>query len=169
MVKASSEGTDMEPAFEDKWVIERIIRLANHARSRGDSAVGCVIARDGVIIAEAFEQVNSAIDAAGHAEILAIRLACRALDSLDLTGCTLFTNVEPCWMCSYAIRDTGISEVVIGMAVPDIGGVTSRYPILSDPDIDGWRDPPVIRWVAFDYVVGSRQAAQVGPWSFRSP
>ena len=137
----------MEPAFEDKWVIERILRLADQARSHGDSAVGCAIARDGVIIAEAFEQVNSAKDVAGHAEILAIRLACQALDSLDLTGCTLYTNVEPCWMCSYAIRDTGISEVVLGTAVADIGGVTSRYPILSDPDIAGWGDPPVIRWV----------------------
>ena len=135
----------MEPVFEDKWVIERILRLADQARSRGDSAVGCVIARDGVIIAEAFEQVNSTKDAAGHAEILAIRLACKALDSLDLTRCALFTNVEPCWMCSYAIRDTGISEVVIGTVVADIGGVTSRYPILSDPDIAGWRDPPFER------------------------
>jgi len=49
-------------------------------------------------------------------------------------------------MCSYAIRETGISAVVIGRSIEDIGGVTSRYPILTDTAVDGWGPPPAIEW-----------------------
>jgi tRNA(adenine34) deaminase len=97
-------------------------------------------------VAEAAEQVRQDRDIAGHAELIAIRLACGAIDSLDLSACTLYTNVEPCWMCSYAIREARIATVVIGAPIDDIGGATSRFPILTDPDIADWVDPPIVRW-----------------------
>ena len=121
--------------------------LAEQSRKTGDAAVGAVIVRDNAMVAEATERVCATMDIAGHAEILVIRYACRALETFDLTGCTLYTSVEPCWMCSYAIRDARLSKVVIGATVPSIGGVTSRYPILSDPNVDGWGDPPIIVWL----------------------
>jgi hypothetical protein len=58
--------------------------------------VGALIVRDGQVIAEAGERVDSALDIAGHAEVIAIRLACEKLGSLDLTGCSLYTSAEPC-------------------------------------------------------------------------
>jgi tRNA(adenine34) deaminase len=108
--------------------------------------VGAVIVREGALLAEAWEQVKAGLDVAGHAELIAIRLACQALGTMDLTGCTLYTNLEPCWMCSFAIRETSISQVVIGAPVPDIGGATSPHPILSDVGIHGWRTPPTLFW-----------------------
>lgn len=132
---------------EDKWM-QRCLQLAGDAAERGEAAVGAVIVRDGERIAESSEQVKTLQDITAHAELLAIRQACEALMTLDLSDCILYTNVEPCWMCSYAIRETRIQRVVIGKAVPDIGGVTSCYPLLTDATIGGWENPPVILWWA---------------------
>lgn len=128
----------------DEAFMRRCLALARQAATRGDAPVGSVVARDGGEIAGAGERVDSALDIAGHAEIAAIRLACQALDTLALAGCTLYTTAEPCFMCSYAIRQTGIARVVIGAPVAGVGGVTSRYPILTATDIAGWPAPPAI-------------------------
>ena len=124
--------------------MRRCIVLARIARQRGDAPVGSLIVHDGQVIAEAGERVDSAVDIAGHAEVEAVRRACQTLGTLDLPGCEIYTTAEPCFMCSYAIRQTGISRVVIGTNVPAVGGVTSRYPILTAPDIPGWPAPPAI-------------------------
>ncbi len=135
----------MEITRIETWM-RRCEALAQEARERGEAGVGSVIVQDDNLIAEAYEQVIAHQDIVAHAELLAIRQACQTLGTMDLTGCTLFTNIEPCWMCAFAIRETKISQVVIGTPVPDIGGATSRYPILTDPSIPGWPPPPIIIW-----------------------
>jgi len=72
-------------------------------RSGKGGPFGAVVARDGKIIAEGFNQVTSNNDPTAHAEVVAIRLACQALDTFDLTGCEIFTSCEPCPMCLSAI------------------------------------------------------------------
>lgn len=134
-----------EKAFS-LWM-RRCLELAEFARTCGDAPVGAVIVKDTVVISEAAERVTVYQDVTAHAELIAISEACQVLGTMDLTGCTLVTNVEPCWMCSFAIRETGISEVVIGDTVAGIGGVTSRYPILTDDKIDGWGQPPRVVWL----------------------
>lgn len=64
---------------------------------------GCVIVRDGVIVGEGNNQVTSTLDPTAHAEIVAIRVACRNLNSFQLEGCTVYTSCEPCPMCLGAI------------------------------------------------------------------
>lgn len=64
---------------------------------------GCVIVKDGKIIAEGFNRVTSTNDPTAHAEVVAIRQACEKLDSFQLTGCTIYTSCEPCPMCLGAI------------------------------------------------------------------
>ena len=54
------------------------------------------------------------------------------------------TTVEPCVLCAYAIRRTGVSRVVYGVPAGQAGGATSRYDILVDPDLTGWPAPPEI-------------------------
>ena len=127
------------------WM-RRCLELAEHARARSDTPVGAVVVREGQIIAEAAEQVRANQDIAGHAELLALRNACQVLNTTDLRDCVLCTTVEPCWMCAYAIRETGVGVVVIGIPVADIGGATSRYPLLCDPQITGWGPPPTLVW-----------------------
>jgi tRNA(adenine34) deaminase len=122
------------------------IEWARVAQQEGETPVGALIVRDGHVIAEAVESVKAHLDITAHAEIEAIRIACHSLESFDLSGCVLYTTAEPCWMCSYAIRRTGISEVFIGAPVQWVGGVTSAHPILSDPEIGRWPAPPAIVW-----------------------
>lgn len=64
---------------------------------------GCVIAKDGQIVGEGCNRVTSTNDPTAHAEIVAIREACRNLNSFQLTGCSVYTSCEPCPMCLGAI------------------------------------------------------------------
>src|SRR6185437_14899787 len=93
---------------------------------------------------EGIESVRSESDPAGHAEVKAVQQACRNLNTLNLDGCSLYTTVEPCFMCSYVVRSARISRVVIGRAAPHVGGLTSKYPILAVSDISCWSQPPLV-------------------------
>jgi len=124
--------------------MERCLELAQVARDQGNTPVGSLILKENQIIAEASEELPTSFDIAGHAEIIALRHACYALNSHDLSGCTLYTTAEPCLMCSYAIRETHILQVVIGAPTPNIGGVSSIYPILREATITSWSPPPII-------------------------
>jgi tRNA(adenine34) deaminase len=128
--------------------MKRAIELAKIALSKGESPVGSVTVRNGEILAEGIEAVKMGIDISAHAEMIAIRRACRALGTLDLSGCVIYTTTEPCFMCSYAIRQTRISQVVIGRPSLHVGGLSSLHPILSDSRISCWSKPPhVVRGV----------------------
>lgn len=118
------------------------LELAARARAEGNLGIGALVVREAFIIAQANEKLPNSLDVAGHAELLAVRRACRHLQSLDLHDCTLYTTAEPCWMCAYAIRETGIGTVVMGAATSDVGAFSSKYPILSDPAIATWPAPP---------------------------
>ena len=72
-------------------------------RSGRGGPFGAVVVKNDKIVAEGFNQVTSRNDPTAHAEVVAIRLACEALDTFDLTGCEIFTSCEPCPMCLGAI------------------------------------------------------------------
>jgi tRNA(adenine34) deaminase len=74
--------------------------------------VGSVIVRDGSVIAQGIEGVRAGHDIARHAEMEAIRRTSEILETHDLSRCALYTNSEPCFMCSYAIRACRIGTVV---------------------------------------------------------
>lgn len=128
--------------------MRRCFELAELARAVGDTPVGSLVTHGGELVAEGIEAVKARLDVSAHAEINAIRDACQARHSLDLRGCVLYTTAEPCWMCSYAIRQTGITEVIIGSDVPWVGGVSSQHPILTDAAVGCWAAPPVVTYSA---------------------
>lgn len=129
---------------ERRKMINRCFELAEEARLRGDTPVGSlVVGATGDILAEAGEQ-NRTRDLFAHAEFLAIQQAVKNRQSNDLTGCKLYTTNEPCFLCSFAIRQTFISRVVMVKRTPGIGGVTSRYPILTASGINNWGAAPEI-------------------------
>lgn len=64
---------------------------------------GAVVVRDGQVIAKSGNRVTSTNDPTAHAEVSAIRLACTALETFDLSGCVIYTSCEPCPMCLSAI------------------------------------------------------------------
>ncbi len=80
------------------------IELAKEGmRSNSGGPFGCVIVKDGVIIGQGHNQVSSSNDPTAHAEVVAIREACKKLNSFQLEGCEVYTTCEPCPMCMGAI------------------------------------------------------------------
>jgi tRNA(adenine34) deaminase len=128
----------------DESFMRRCLALAEASLEIGETPVGSIVARGDQILGEGFEGSRSLLDPSAHAEVQAIRAACQREQSLDLAGCTLYTTVEPCVLCAYAIRRTGVGRVVYGVPAGQAGGVTSRYAILTDEDLPGWPRPPEI-------------------------
>ena len=84
--------------------MSRAIELAiKNVRSGGGGPFGAVVVKGGAIIAEGTNRVTSTNDPTAHAEIVAIREACRKLANFELTGCEIYTTCEPCPMCLGAI------------------------------------------------------------------
>ena len=93
----------------------RALELARQCVADGDVPVGCVItAPDGRIIGEGRNRREADSLATAHAEVEAINMACRALGSWRLAGCTLYVTLEPCPMCAGAIINARIAEVRYG-------------------------------------------------------
>ncbi len=88
----------------EKRFMLRAIELANGSiDSNTGGPFGCVIAKDGRVVGEGVNQVTSTNDPTAHAEVVAIRNACRNLNSFQLEGCVVYTSCEPCPMCLGAI------------------------------------------------------------------
>jgi tRNA(adenine34) deaminase len=87
---------------------------ARKAGEAGNRAIGSVVVRDGSVVGRGGNCRESAVDPTGHAEIMALRDAGKALGQYDLTGCTLYTTFEPCPMCCGAVIANDVSAVVVG-------------------------------------------------------
>lgn len=118
------------------------IDLAKIAKQRGESPVGSIVVQNGVVIGEGIEGGKAHQDITYHAEIEAIRHATRHLGKQDLSDCVLYTTHEPCIMCSYMIRHTKIPLIVTALTTGDIGGFSSKLPLLLDTTIKKWSAPP---------------------------
>jgi tRNA(Arg) A34 adenosine deaminase TadA len=103
------------------------IREAQRARDDGDYAIGAVITLNGEIISASGNRVKADRDATQHAEVAAIRLACRQLNSRHLAGCVLYTTHEPCPMCSAASVWSRLSGVVWGAVIEDMAEYRIKY------------------------------------------
>ena len=122
----------------------RCIELARQAIASGDTPVGSLIVDGDELVSEGVEAVRARHDATAHAEMEALRTAFARRRSRDLTGCTLYTSVEPCIMCAYAIRLARISVVVCGARGGDGGHAVSGYVVLTDERVAPNRRPPSV-------------------------
>ena len=119
-----------DSAASDMIMMRRCVTLAQSAGQSGEYPFAAVIARRGEFICESLNMVKVERDVTRHAEMVAISLAQKKL-STSLDDCTLFSTIEPCAMCSYAIRESRISRVVFSLRSPVMGGY-SRWNILTD-------------------------------------
>ncbi len=94
--------------------MRRALELAAQAGERGDVPVGCVIVREGRIIGEGRNRREEDGDATAHAELEAIRDACRRTGSWRLHGCTMYVTLEPCPMCAGGIVNARLERVYYG-------------------------------------------------------
>jgi len=124
--------------------MRRCIELARQATESGDTPVGSLIIDGDELVSEGVEAVRARHDATAHAEMEALRMAFARRRSRDLTGCTLYTSVEPCIMCAYAIRLARISVVVSGARGGDEEQAVSGHLVMTDERVAPNRPPPLV-------------------------
>ena len=121
----------------DKLFLARAIQLARQNVANGGGPFGAVIVRNGETVAESANQVILIPDPTAHAEIQAIRMAAKNLNSFDLRGTTLYTSCEPCPMCLGAVYWSRIGRVVYA---------SDRH----DAEKAGFRDAELYQEIALD-------------------
>ena len=92
-------------------LMRRAIELSINSVRNGGGPFGAVIARNGEIVAEGSNKVTIDNDPTAHAEVSTIRMACKKLDSFDLSGCEIYTSCEPCPMCLGAIYWAHLDQI----------------------------------------------------------
>ena len=105
----------------DLAMMRRALLAAEEAAEKGEVPVGCVVAREGEILAVAANEREATGDPTAHAELLAVRRASAALGGWRLTGCTLYATLEPCPMCAGAAHAARLSRLVFAAPDPKAG------------------------------------------------
>jgi tRNA(adenine34) deaminase len=121
-------GALMKSTFMDQ-----AMDLARAAAAAGEVPVGCVVVRDGEVIAGAANRTLTDRDPTAHAEMLAIREAARALGTERLTDCDVYVTLEPCAMCAGAISFARIRRLYYGAADPKGGAVDNGLRFFASP------------------------------------
>jgi tRNA(adenine34) deaminase len=106
---------------------------ARAAGARGEVPVGCVIVRDGAVVARAGNRTLADCDPTAHAEIIAIRAAAASLGSERLDACDLYVTLEPCAMCAGAVAFARIRRLYYGAADPKGGAVDNGVKFFASP------------------------------------
>jgi len=119
--------------MNDRELMQLALAEARLALDEGEMPVGCVIARNGEVIARGHNLREATGDPTGHAEIVAIRRAAEASGSWRLDGCTIYVTLEPCPMCAGAISQARLKRLVWGAADEKYGCAGSVYRIPEDP------------------------------------
>ncbi len=130
-------------------MMARCIALSQIASDAGEIPFAALVCKGEEIVAEATNRVVRDCDITRHAELLAISEAQKVLGRRILGDCAIYTNVEPCPMCSFPIREAQIGRVVFAMRSPLMGGM-SRWNILRDSEIsnampEAFGDVPEVR------------------------
>ncbi|MGI5892456.1 MAG: tRNA adenosine(34) deaminase TadA [Bacillota bacterium] len=110
---------------KDIFFMQQALDEAAKAAALDEVPVGAIIVKDEVVIARGYNQKESGKDATLHAEIIAIREACRALNSWRLLDCCIYVTLEPCAMCAGAMVQARIGRLVYGAADPKTGAAGS--------------------------------------------
>ena len=116
---------------EDERYMKQALKLAKKAKDNGDVPIGCIIVYDGKVIARGYNRRNKDRQSLAHAEIIAIKKASKVMGAWRLEECRMYITLEPCQMCSGAIVQARIPEVVIGCMNPKAGCAGSIINLLD--------------------------------------
>jgi tRNA(adenine34) deaminase len=120
----------------DDLFMRRALDLAARARNRAEVPVGAVLVRDGAILTEAANEVETRQDATAHAEMLAIAEAQVLLKTWRLTGTTLYVTKEPCPMCAGALVHVRVDRIVFGVTDPKAGACGGAFNLFDLPGLN---------------------------------
>ena len=122
--------------MSDEIFMRRALALAREARARDEVPVGAVLVRDGVILTEGSNEVETRQDATAHAEMLAIGEAQALLKSWRLNGTTLYVTKEPCPMCAGALAHVRVDRIVFGVGDPKAGACGGAFQLFDLPGLN---------------------------------
>lgn len=126
----------MAKLTEQEKYMKAAIRQAKKAYALGEVPIGCVIVYEGKIIGRGYNRRNTDKNTLAHAEITAINKASKKIGDWRLEGCTLYVTLEPCQMCSGAIVQARIDEVVMACMNPKAGCAGSILNVLEMPEFN---------------------------------
>ncbi|MEI6915515.1 MAG: nucleoside deaminase [Armatimonadota bacterium] len=135
---------DDEASMTDQDFMRLAIHTAEEGVKKGQTPFGAVIALEGKLIVAAHNVVWLTTDITAHAEINAIRQACRMLDSIDLTGCVIYSTCEPCPMCFSAIHWARIDRIVYGADIADAAECGFNEMAISNEELKQLGPSPVL-------------------------
>ncbi len=113
--------------------VQACLELAKKGFEKSEVPVGCVVVKDGVVIAKAHNRVEELKDPTAHAEMLALREAMQKLGEKYLYGCEVYVSLEPCPMCAYAMVLARVERVVFLALDEKCGAVMSRFNLFDEP------------------------------------
>ena len=116
---------------QDEKYMKEAIKQAKKAYALGEVPIGCVIVYEDRIIGRGYNRRTSDKNTLAHAEIIAIRKACRKMGDWRLEDCTMYVTLEPCQMCSGAIVQSRMKKVVVGCMNPKAGCAGSILNLLQ--------------------------------------
>lgn len=121
------------PLLDETYYMRAALRCAQEAAEAGEVPVGAVAVRDGLIVARAWNQVESLKDPTAHAELLLISSLPQIVGDWRLDGIDVYVTKEPCAMCAGAMVNSRIRRVVFGMADPRCGCAGSALNVVGFP------------------------------------
>ena len=118
--------------MEREEYMRQALALAEEAAGHGDVPVGCVVVKDGAVIGRGCNRREERGDAVAHAEVEAIRQACRAVGRGNLHDCALYVTLEPCPMCAGAIINARVGTVCYGARDEKAGACGSVLDLFAE-------------------------------------
>ena len=112
------------------------LKEADKAEQKEEVPIGCVIVKDGKVVARAHNLKQTKRLVTAHAEVLAIEKACRKLKDWRLEDYEIYVTLEPCAMCAGAIASARIKKAYFGAYEPKGGGVESKFHILTESGLN---------------------------------
>lgn len=128
-----AEKEEKEQLRTDERFMREAIRQAHKAAALGDVPIGCVIVRQGQIIARGYNRRNADKSVLSHAEIISMKKACKKLGDWRLEDCTMYVTLEPCPMCTGAIINARIRRLCYGAKDPKAGSCGSIVNLFELP------------------------------------
>lgn len=117
--------------MDDEKYMKKAIKLAKKAAKNGEVPIGCIIVYEDKIIGKGYNRRKEKSSTLAHAEISAIKQACKYIGDWRLEGCTMYVTLEPCMMCAGACVQARIDKVIIGADNPKAGCAGSIINILQ--------------------------------------
>jgi len=122
--------------LDDRAGIALALAFAEEARDADEVPIGAVVVRDGVLLGVGRNRCRGRGEATAHAEMLALSDAFQRSGDMRLPGATVYTTVEPCFMCAGALSHARVERVVWSVRDPKFGGAASLGAVLTDPRLN---------------------------------